>query len=149
MSKGGMKQPLRPGHHGFSLVELLVTVIVVGILAAAAIPNYMKAMERSYFQEAESILLAIYSGERAYLLVNEFYYDVNEAGGMAEWRKINIDDPNLPSIPVSYNVNTCAAPPCFTFTATATRPGGPCGGSTRTINDNRALTGGSCWCGAC
>lgn len=137
------------GRHGFSLLELLMTVVIVGILAATALPGYIKTRERSYWQQAESLLLAIYAGERAYFLINDFYYNVDETGGMAEWRKINIDNPNLPSILVDYDVATCGSPPCLVFTATATRPGGPCAGSTRTINENRVLPGGACWCGSC
>ena len=137
------------GRHGFSLMELLVTVVIIGVLAAVALPSYIKTRERSYFQEAESLLLAVYAGERAYFLINDFYYDVDETGGMAQWRKINIDDPNLPSIPVTYSVTAAGVGAASTFTATAARPGGPCAGSTRTIDQNRALPGGACWCGSC
>lgn len=141
---------------GFTLIEVMITVVIIGILAAIALPSYGRARERSYWQEAESLLLAIYAGERAYFLVNDAYFDVDEsktgAARMAEWRKINIDDPNLPSIPVSYSVGGVAGPGATaTFTATATRAaGGPCAGApTRTIDHNRALTSGSCWCGSC
>ena len=137
------------GRHGFSLMELLVTVVIIGILAAVALPDYVKTRERSYWQEAESLLLAIYAGERAYFLINDFYYDVVNETSMAEWRKINIDNPNLASIPVTYSVTAAGVGAASTFTATSTRPGGPCAGSTRTIDQNRALSGGACWCGSC
>lgn len=134
---------------GFTLMEMLMTVVIVGILAAVGLPNFGKARERSYWRAAEDLLLAIYAGERAYFLVNDAYYDVVEtktgAELMAEWRKINIDNPNLASIPVSYSVAASGS----TFTATATRDSGPCAGSSRTIDQNRALTSGSCWCASC
>lgn len=134
------------GSRGFTLIEMMMTVVIIGILAAIAIPGYAKTRERSYWQAAESILLAIYAGERAYFLVNNTYRGPLTAGSsMAEWRLINIDNPNLSSIPVGYGATAAGA----TFTATATRNGGPCNGSTRTINEDRVLTGGLCWCASC
>lgn len=122
-----------------------MTALIVGILAAIALPGYVRTKERSYWQEAESILLAIYAGERAYFLINDAYRTVAAGASMSEWRTINMDNPNLSSIPVSYGVTAAGA----AFTATATRSGGPCSGSTRTINENRVLPGGACWCASC
>ena len=128
---------------GFSLMELMVVVLILGILAAIGLPGFGKTRERAYWQEAEQTLLAIYAGERAYFLINDAYYDVNEGAGdpMAEWRRVNIDNPNLGSIPVTYTVSASGS----TFSATATRTSGPCGNKTRTINESRVLTAGTCW----
>lgn len=128
---------------GFTLMEIMITVVIIGILAAMALPGFGKTRERSYWQQAEQTLLAIYAGERSYFLINNAYYDVNEsaANPMTEWRTINIDDPNLASIPVTYTVSAAGS----AFTASATRNGGPCNTKVRTVDQDRALTAGTCW----
>lgn len=130
-----------------TLVELLTVVVVVGILAAVAIPNYRKTVEREYYRKTEDLLLTIYSGERAYFFVNDSYVALNASSTNTQWRQIHMDDPNdISTMPVGFSVTSSGSGGSATFTATATRNGGPCDGRTRTINDSRTLGGnwGSC-----
>lgn len=133
---------------GFNLLEMMITLVIMGILATVALPGLGKAKERSYWQQAEQTLLAIYAGERAYFLLNDTYHGpLGPGDSMTAWRVINVDNPNLASIPVTYTVSAAGN----SFTATAARDSGPCGGSLRTINETRTFVpaSGSCWCGAC
>ena len=58
---------------GFTLVELMIVVAIIGILAAIAIPNFLQFRLKAKTSEAKSNLGAIRSTEVAYFAEWDFY----------------------------------------------------------------------------
>ncbi len=58
----------------FSLIEMMIVVVIVGILLAVAIPSYQNAIERGRGRNAEFNLRSIYSAQQRYFLENKCYY---------------------------------------------------------------------------
>jgi prepilin-type N-terminal cleavage/methylation domain-containing protein len=58
---------------GFTLIELLVVVLIIGILAAIAVPQYFKVVEKGKAAEALTTFDAIRGGEERYLADTGFY----------------------------------------------------------------------------
>ncbi len=64
---------LRRNQGGFTLVELMIVVIIVGILAAVAIPMYQGATERAKASEAVAALGTIRGAMRVYFAEHGTY----------------------------------------------------------------------------
>jgi prepilin-type N-terminal cleavage/methylation domain-containing protein len=59
---------------GFTLIELMIGVVIVGILAALAIPRFMAANVRTRQSEPKEILRQIYTMQRAYRQEYDSYF---------------------------------------------------------------------------
>jgi prepilin-type N-terminal cleavage/methylation domain-containing protein len=59
---------------GFTLVELLVVVAIIGVIAGLAIPRFMRSSSRTKQGEAQLILKQIYDMQRAYRQLHDTYY---------------------------------------------------------------------------
>jgi type IV pilus assembly protein PilA len=62
------------GRSGFTLIELLIVVVIIGILAAIAIPKLSATKEKSYLATMKSDLRNLVSAQEGYLADSLYYY---------------------------------------------------------------------------
>ncbi|MDJ0750525.1 MAG: type IV pilin protein [Woeseiaceae bacterium] len=97
---------------GITLIELMIVLVVIGILAAIAYPNYQEFVARAKRNEAKAALLMLATNqERFYLNNNTFTSDLTKLGFSDTPDAITEND---------YYTITVAAANASDFTATAT-----------------------------
>lgn len=66
---------------GFSLIELMMVVVIIGVLAGVGIPQYQKFQMKARQSEAKSLLSGMYTAQKAfYAEWNQYYTDFNAVG---------------------------------------------------------------------
>lgn len=63
-----------PRHRGFSLVELMVTVVILGILVSIALPSYKLYLIRANKSGAKAVLMEAASRQEQYIVQKREYF---------------------------------------------------------------------------
>ncbi len=72
-------------NRAFTLIELMIVVAIIGILAAIAIPNFLKFQARSKQSEVKANMKALFTAQKAYYQEKDTYSDlVNTIGFFPE-----------------------------------------------------------------
>ena len=58
---------------GFTLIELMVVILIIGILAAIAIPQYLKAVERSRVAKSMQILGDAANAQKIFYMQKNYF----------------------------------------------------------------------------
>lgn len=124
-----------PKRRGVSLIELMVTVTLIGILASFATPSFQRAMNQSRADIAGANLRAIWSAERCYWLDNRTY--IND---LSQLQTLGLIDPSVVSAS-SFYVYAITAADSNSFTATATRTGSDKWSGQFVIDETGVVTG--------
>ncbi|MES9905853.1 MAG: type IV pilin protein [Sedimenticola sp.] len=96
---------------GFTLVELMITVAIIGILASIALPSYRQYVVRSNRVAAQAEMMEIANFEQQYLLANRAYGDETALGYTLSTEV---------AVNYSYTITApTATPPGFTINFTA------------------------------
>lgn len=112
MRKRQLNRAMRKYVQGITLLELMIVVVIIGIMATIAYPNYRDYAARAKRNEARAALLQIATNqERHYLQNNTYTADMTDLGFSAA--------SNVVTDTGSYRINVDAAS-ANDFTATAT-----------------------------
>lgn len=137
---------------GFTLVEVMITVVIVGILASVAYPSYIEHVRKSRRADAKAALLAAAQTMERYYTEQNTYVGATAAasgGTIPNWAPAD-----RPSSEATYNISFAAAPTATGFTVVATRTGkqandATCGDFTLTNTGLKGMQNGGtvakCW----
>jgi type IV pilus assembly protein PilA len=124
-----MKKMLK-NKKGFTLIELMIVVAIIGILAAIAIPNFMSYQCKAKQSEAKSLLGAVRTAQEVYYAEKSKYADDIDDTGFTQ------KGDGIYTISIAAGANTTT----FTANAVGTVNGK---GDTWTITADGTLTPGT------
>ncbi|MEJ5258632.1 MAG: type II secretion system protein [Anaerohalosphaeraceae bacterium] len=120
------------GKKGFTLIELMVVILIVGILAAASIPLMRGRIESAKWAEANATAGTIKSAVRVYF-VEHGTAPTGSLGVAATRQALGFQDADLTGtyfVPGDYNIDSVDANGNAQITVTGSQPNAPSGSKT-------------------
>ncbi len=100
----------RKTNEGFTLVELMVTIVIIGILATIVLPSYQDYLRKGRRVAAQAVLMDVAQKQQQYLLDSRSY--------ASDLTTLNVSTPD--DVAKYYTISLAAdngTPPTFTVTA--------------------------------
>jgi type IV pilus assembly protein PilA len=108
---------------GFTLIELLVVILIIGILAAIAIPAFLNQRAKAYDSQAKSNIKTAQIAEETYATDNNGTYAAAETMTTGDTGSLAVIEPTLKNTP-AVTASGGAVTTGYTLTATSTGSGG-------------------------
>ena len=115
---------------GFTLVELAVVIVIIGVLAAFGVPRFLKSVERTKASEAFAYLAAVRSAQERYIAKEGTYADAVSKLDITQAAPKNFDNPT------TVITSNAAGIPKWKLTLTRTSTSSSYGGYTVCFTQN-------------
>jgi len=135
-----LKKVVRKSQSGFTLIELMITVVVISLLAMVALPAYNDSVNKGRRTDAKSTLTSLAAKQEQYFMDNKTYTaDLANLGATSA------------SIDGHYTITATATATTFVLTATPANEDPKCANFTLTESGIRGVSGDNsanpelCW----
>ena len=82
-------------NNGFTLVELMIIVVIIGILAAVSMPQLQRAADKARAAEAPQTLIAVAGAQEAFRIRNGEYLNLDNGSNRPNWERLGLRVPDM------------------------------------------------------